>query len=280
MRLAVSGKWGQPRYLWLRHYPAGGSSSWRHHRTVDTKQATNQTNIKSPMPASTPPHFVCQQTGNITAWGMSAIIGLSLVLTALAVAFVDRPVADFAHTVLRAGGKEQPFFKALTDIPDIIPVIAGIIAGYHAIALLFGVMPGPRGRIALQIALAVLVAITMKEQIKVLAGRTWPETWTNNNPSYIKDGVYGFFPLKSLLAEKVGRSYHAFPSGHMTVISVAMVSLALNFRWLRWVAPIPVVLVAIGMIGCNYHWVSDLIFGTALGSAVALGSYRLGRLWR
>jgi membrane-associated phospholipid phosphatase len=227
---------------------------------------------------ATPMRIVDPATGAITVRGMLALIVLCFTLTLLAIAFVDRPVADYAHTVLRVNGKEQPGFKLLTDIPDAIPVIAGIITGYYALALLFGVRPGPRGRIALQIALAVLVAITVKEQLKVLTGRTWPETWTNNNPSYIKDGVYGFFPLKSLFAEKVGRAYHAFPSGHMTVIAVAMASLAINFPILRWLAPIPVALVAIGMIGCNYHWVSDLIFGTFLGAGVALAAYRLSRL--
>jgi len=216
--------------------------------------------------------------GEITTRGMAMLIGLCFSLTLLAIVFIDRPVADFAHSVLRVGGKEQPFYRMLTDIPDLIPAIAGLITAWYAIGLLFGAKPGPRGRIALQIALAVLVAIAIKEQLKVLTGRTWPETWTNNNPSYIKDGVFGFFPLKSLFAENVGRGYHAFPSGHMTIIAVAMVSLALNIRWFAWIVPVPIALVAIGMIGCNYHWVSDLIFGTFLGAAVALGAYRLARL--
>lgn len=226
---------------------------------------------------ASPSFFVSPATGELTNAGLGVLIALTLALTLLAIAFVDRPVADYAHAHLRIGGKEHPTFKALTDIPDFIPVVAGLIAAWHAVLLLFGMRPGPWGRVALQIALAVLVAITIKEQLKVLAGRTWPETWTNNNPSYIKDGVYGFFPMKSLFAEKVGRAYHAFPSGHATVISVAMVSLALNFRWFTWFAPVPIVLVAIGMIGCNYHWVSDLIFGTALGAAVALAAHRLAR---
>ena len=206
-----------------------------------------------------------------SATSMRAIATV-LVLVVLSIAFVDRPVAVYAHSVLRV---HEPFFAALTHFVDPIPVAAGLICGGYVVAALFGHRPGPCGRVALRIAITVLIAVALKEQIKVLAGRTWPETWTANNPSYIKDGIYGFFPLQGLWTG--GRAYHSFPSGHMTAISAAAVSLALILpRWC-WLAPIPVALVAIGMIGTNYHWVSDLIAGTALGSAVALASHRLSR---
>jgi membrane-associated phospholipid phosphatase len=186
------------------------------------------------------------------------------------IAFIDRPVAETAHAVWRA----YPVFEAMTHIVDPIPVFAGLVTGGYTLAALFGVRPGPRGVVALRIAIAVLVAIALKEQLKFVFGRTWPETWTNNNPSYIKDGVYGFFPMKGW---GTGRAYHAFPSGHMTAISVAAVSVALNWPRLRWVIPVPVLAVAIGMIGANFHWVSDLIAGVGLGAAVAIAAHRLGR---
>lgn len=231
------------------------------------------------MPSARPKGFFDPVTGELTARTMLALVALCFTATILVVMFIDRAVADYAHAHLRVNGKETAFFKALTDIPDPIPVMAGLVTAWYSVGLLFGIRPGPVGRVALQIALAVLVAVTIKEQLKVLAGRTWPETWTNNNPSWIKDRVFGFFPMTSLFGEKVGRAYMAFPSGHMTIIAVAMTSLALNVgkRWLWWVAAVPVVLVAIGMVGCNYHWVSDLIFGAFLGAGVALAAFRLAR---
>jgi membrane-associated phospholipid phosphatase len=201
---------------------------------------------------------------------IGTIIGC-LALILFCIAFVDRPVADYAHAVLRVN---EPTYRAMTDIVDVVPVYAGLVTGWFVIAALFGVRPGPRGMIALRIAIAILVAIALKEQLKVLLGRTWPETWTNNNPSYIKNGVYGFFPLKGLGSG--GRGYHSFPSGHMTAITVAAVSIGLNWPRLMWLAPVPMVIVAVGMIGANYHWVSDLIAGAALGTAVALAAHRLG----
>ena len=97
---------------------------------------------------------------------------------------------------------------------------------------------------------------------------------SNNNPSYIRDGVFGFFPLQGWGSG--GRGYHSFPSGHMTMVSVAAVSVALNWPRFRWFAIVPVALVAVGMVGANYHWVSDLIAGSCLGAAVAGAAHRLG----
>ena len=194
-----------------------------------------------------------------------------VVLVLGAIAFVDRPVANFAHASLRVN---EALFAMLTHLVDPIPVYAGIVTGGYVIAALLGVRPGPRGMIALRIGITILVAIALKEQLKFLFGRTWPETWTGNNLSYIKDGVFGFFPLKGWGG---GRGYHAFPSGHMTTISAAAVAVSLNWpRW-KWAAIVPVAAVAVGMIGANYHWVSDLIAGTFLGAGVAVAAHRLGR---
>ena len=247
-----------------------------HHEPVTPRlmRATRK-NERACMPQLLKPQSLFNAHGHATDRAVLAAIGLCLVSVLLCIALVDRPVADYAHAYLRV--YETTIYKPLTQIADPVPVYAGIVTGAYAIAALFGVRPGPRGTVALRIALAILVAIALKEQLKFLAGRTWPETWTSNNPSYIKDGVYGFFPMKGWFAANAGRGYHAFPSGHMTAISVAMVSLALNWpRW-KWLAPIPVALVAIGMIGANYPWVSDLIAGTFLGTAVALAAHRLGR---
>lgn len=215
-----------------------------------------------------------QVRGSIGPTAMAALCVTSVALIVLSIAFVDRLAAHQAHAVWR---DNEPIFKALTHIVDPFFALAGVVAGCYGISALFGVRPGPRGQIALRIAVAVLVAITLKEQLKFVFGRTWPETWTNNNVSYIKDGVFGFFPQNGWYALASDRTYHSFPSGHTTIISVVALSLALNWPQFKWLMPIPVLLVAAGMIGANYHWVSDLLAGAALGSAVALAVHRLGR---
>lgn len=200
--------------------------------------------------------------------GLGAGAGVAI---ALCFWLVDRPVASLAHEVLLP---HRGVFDTFTHIVDPLPVIAWLICAGYVLLALGGVLPGPRGRLALRLAIALLVAVFLKDGLKGITGRSWPETWTNDNLSYIRDGIYGFFPWRGFNGT---REFQAFPSGHLTVISVTVVGLALAFpRW-KWLAAVPIVLVAVGMIGSNYHWVSDLIGGGALGAAVALAAHRLGK---
>jgi len=66
--------------------------------------------------------------------------------------------------------------------------------------------------VALTWSISVLTTWAMKNQLKVVFGRTWPETWTRNNPSLIRDGVFGFNPFTT------GSGYESFPSGHTAAI--------------------------------------------------------------
>ena len=219
------------------------------------------------------PSVFFNANGEATERSVLAVTAGCLIAILVCIAYVDRPIAEYAHAVTKLN---EPFYKALTKLVDPVPPLAATTAAGFGIAAFFGVRPGPLGQTALRIAIAILIAVAIKEQIKVFAGRSWPETWTNNNLSYIKDGVYGFEFMRGLGGRGCAL-FHSFPSGHMTVMSAAAVGLALNFPILKWLAPIPVALVAIGMIGADYHWVSDLIAGTLLGSASALAVHRLGR---
>lgn len=186
-------------------------------------------------------------------------------LVLLAIGFVDRPLSTFTHAEFHG----QQAFIWLTLIVDPIPplAVAGLIgAGIAAIA---GWRPGARGRILLATCLATLVALAIKDQLKLLFGRTWPETWTNNNPSWIKDGVFGFEPFHG------GNGWYSFPSGHTTLISAPMIVLFLCLPRLRMIWLALIALVVIGLLGADFHWLSDTIAGLYLGTAVAVGMVAL-----
>jgi len=193
-----------------------------------------------------------------------------LALTALAVAvsyqWLDRPIAYFVH----AHFHNEPLFARLTRIPEFfapLAVLAFIVLGLRAL------MEKPLTRleaVALLCALSLVVASAIKNQLKLGFGRTWPETWINDNPSFIRDGVYGFNPFHG------GKGFAAFPSGHMAAICFAMTVLWICYPRLRAAYAVMIAVVAIGLMGANYHFLSDVIAGSFLG--VSIGCFAIA-LW-
>jgi membrane-associated phospholipid phosphatase len=80
----------------------------------------------------------------------------------------------------------------------------------------------------------------IKSVTRVAFGRTWPESWQGDNPSWVRDGVFGFFPFHG------GSGFGAFPSGHTTAFGTPVTIL-----WLVWpkLRVVWVLLVAIVVIG-------------------------------
>jgi membrane-associated phospholipid phosphatase len=181
----------------------------------------------------------------------------------LSVALIDRPVAEFAHAHL-----EQPFFLALTRIPEAFPMLSPVLVVVLGLAALRRGLSGlPRA--ALLASVAFVLAIAVKDQLKFAFGRTWPETFVNNNPSFIGSGAYGFHPFHG------GPGWASFPSGHMTAITSVMAVLWLLLPRLRALWALLVALVAVGLLGMDYHFVADILAGTWLGAAMGTGTVRL-----
>ena len=184
-----------------------------------------------------------------------------VVLVALCVAVVDRPAASWAHATFHGAWE----FVDLTHIVDpVLPVSAlGLIVA--AVAVMSGWRPGYVGRTFIACCMAALMAYAIKDQAKYALGRLWPETWVNNNPSWIKDGAYGFSPFHG------GAGWGSFPSGHMTAITAPMAVIWQRApRW-RWLAALIVAVVAIGLFGADYHFVGDMVAGVYLGAACGTG---------
>jgi membrane-associated phospholipid phosphatase len=82
-----------------------------------------------------------------------------------------------------------------------------------------------------------------------------------NNPSFIHDGAYGFNLFHG------GLGYASFPSGHMAatcaVVSVLWIMVP---KWRPFYALI-VLAVAAGLVGANYHFLSDVIAGGFVGAS-------------
>ena len=143
--------------------------------------------------------------------------------------------------------------------------LAAFVFVVLAIAALAGWRRGIRGRIALALCLSVFAANEVNGSLKGLFGRTWPESWLGDNPSWIRDGVFGFFPFHG------GLAWASFPSGHTTIITATAAILWVVCPELKvaWAALVAVVVT--GLIAGNYHFVSDVIAGLYLGAGIGLG---------
>lgn len=182
-------------------------------------------------------------------------LALTAAFCAISVAWFDRPIAFFVHRELG-----QPFL--LTQLPRISEWLVGAASVVFVLLGLRGLTGRPLSRleaVILLCALSIIVSAALKNELKFVFGRTWPETWIGNNPSLIRDGVYGFNFFHH------GRAYESFPSGHTAAVISGMSVLWLCYRRARVLCAVAISLVIIGLIGSDFHFLSDVVAGAFVG---------------
>ena len=191
-----------------------------------------------------------------------------LFLVGFAVLFVDRAASTWSYEHFHRAA----VFDWLTHIVDPLRLAAVLgLAGAGFAAVFCGWRPAEHGRTLIAASLAILVSVEIKELLKHLFGRTWPETWIANNPSWIGNHAYGFHLLHN------GTGWESFPSGHMTQIVALATVIWLRLPRVRWLGVTLGTLVAIGLWGSDYHFVGDIVAGAFLGAACGIGMVALIR---
>ncbi|MDR3504848.1 MAG: phosphatase PAP2 family protein [Acidocella sp.] len=171
----------------------------------------------------------------------------------LCILWLDQPIALFfsTHDSLR------PLFQA-SAVPSVLALPAA------GLFLLWALAQKLRGisrvnPLALRVSLAILAATAAKDELKWLFGRTWPGSW-------LKYGMYSFHPLTD--SPLCG----GFPSGHTAYISAPLgVLWVLRPRWRPAYAAL-ILAVMTGLVGADYHFVSDVLAGLITGTASAWGT--------
>jgi membrane-associated phospholipid phosphatase len=191
-------------------------------------------------------------------------------VTALAVIvsyfFVDRPVAFFVHEheVAKTRG-----LVWLTYPPPIVQSWSPLVLAILVVCRVW--RPWSHWQRVLFVAcVSLIVADQFRESLGDLCGRYWPETWHDNNPSLIGDGVYGFHPFRS------GDDTGSFPSGHAARILGFVAPLWIGFPRVRWICGIAAAPMLAALVAMNYHFVSDVIAGGVLGGVVGTYAALLG----
>jgi membrane-associated phospholipid phosphatase len=194
---------------------------------------------------------------NLLKW--LASFALTAVLVVICYVWIDRAVALLAHEVYRL----EPLALTGYRVPVVIaPFAALAFVVFAARALLNRPLPRPL-LVILLCALSYFVAEGLTIYLKNAFGRTWPESWMGGfNRSFIRDGVYGFFPFHG------GSAYTSFPSGHTAVACAIVAVLWVWYPKFRALYALFVAATALGLVVTNFHFVSDVIAGIFLGTSV------------
>jgi membrane-associated phospholipid phosphatase len=169
--------------------------------------------------------------------------------------WLDRPIA----LLVQSGVTRPEALAQVTRLPD--PLVAVAIITFVGLGLwsLSGRLLSRIQNCAWLCSISLMVAVVTKTQLKLIFGRTWPDTWIHNNPSFLRNGVYGFNFFHG------GEEYASFPSGHMAVTCAVISVLWVYFPAARTIYTIIALAVGIGLVGANYHFLSDVFAGGFVG---------------
>jgi membrane-associated phospholipid phosphatase len=211
-------------------------------------------------PISLRPRYV-----HLRNWCMACVITAAGVIAAYI--WLDRPIALFIDRTV----SDKTLFVWLQRLPLALLLLSLLMLVWCG---LWTLMERPFLRVqsvGLACSISFIAANFISDQLKYALGRTWPDTWIQNNPSLIQNGVFGFNPFHG------GPGFASFPSGHVAAVCAAITVLWWSYRRLRPICLVFVAAVAIGLIGANYHFLSDILGGIFVGTSVGYITKEIAR---
>jgi membrane-associated phospholipid phosphatase len=198
-------------------------------------------------------------TRTFKAWlGGLVMTGL---IALISVAWVDKPIALLVDEHL--GMRHFP--DELAHSPGLsIPLASSLVFAVFGLSAILGRSFSRLERAMLLCDISVLAAEAIKNQLKYVFGRTWPDSWGPDILSLIRDNVYGFHFFYR------GQSYESFPSGHAAVVAAVMSVLWILFPRLRVACAICIGAADVGLVLFNLHFVSDVVAGTFVGVSTGM----------
>jgi len=199
------------------------------------------------------PQWLCSPLWN---W----CLGLTLTVTGVIACYfwLDQPLAFFVHRNVA----DKTVFVWLQRLPVVFPLLSSLILAWCG---LWTLMDRPFSRVqsvALTCSISFISTSLINSQLKYAFGRTWPDTWMVNNPSLIQNGAFGFNPFHG------GGAFASFPSGHAAAVCSVMAVLWWSYPSWRPIYVACVAAVTVGLIGANYHFLSDILSAIFVGVSV------------
>lgn len=180
--------------------------------------------------------------------------------------YLDKPIAWFVHNHQL---NHLVLLKIFAQYPKTILESFFFVCFFYMFIKITICPLNDLDRVLLGGAVTASVALFIKTNLKMIFGRYWPSTFVCHNPSLIHHNAYGFHFLTK------GSAYESFPSGH----SIFIVTLAAYF-WdiyprYRWLYLLLVGMTVLGLLGMNYHFLSDIVAGIVFGCLIGRSMYLL-----
>jgi membrane-associated phospholipid phosphatase len=197
-------------------------------------------------------------TRTFKIWLAGFVMTATVVL--VSVQWIDRPIALWIFDAF--GGRRIPTQTA--DRIFSIPFVTTIVFVIFGIIAITGRRFSKLEATIAMCAISTLASTVIKDQLKFVFGRTWPDTWGPGIVSFVRDNVYGFHFFQS------GKSFESFPSGHAAVAAAVLSVIWILFPNLRAFCTIGLIAVDIGLVALNLHFLSDVVAGSFVGVSTGL----------
>jgi membrane-associated phospholipid phosphatase len=194
-----------------------------------------------------------QRYGRLRNW----CIGLAITIVGVIASYLwlDQPIAFLVHRNVT----DKTMFVWLQRLPIAFLLLSLLVLAWCGLWALMDRSFSRVQSVGFACSLSFIATNFINNQLKYAFGRTWPDTWIENNPSLIQNGVFGFNPFHG------GPGFASFPSGHVAAVCAVITVLWWSYSSLRPIYLACVAAVAIGLVGANYHFLSDILSAIFVG---------------
>lgn len=197
---------------------------------------------------------------NIKNFAFLPLIGLfvsAAIAIAISMVWIDAPVAALFGARFHIAALETWLSGVVLAAGEFLLLAALLIA-----ARISG-RAGDAARILILACGASILAYASNHLLKIVFGRPVPLTVRQINGQL----VFHFFH---------GNHHSSFPSGHMALLAAFATVLWQSYPGMRLFLPAVLCVAGAAMVAGNWHYVSDIIAGAALGIAMGLaaGTFR------
>lgn len=184
-----------------------------------------------------------------------SVFALAAGATAIAVAWIDRPLARTIARLLPPGKSVVPL-----QVPDGLIWFVIAVTGASILAWAWARWRGKYPRLLRLAPLIVLtepLALGVKFFAKWVFGRTQTRLYVNHPWAHDFHWLHGHGP------------YLSFPSGHMLVAGALIAVVIAVYPRLRGLGWFVLIALAIALILTSYHYLGDVIAGWLIGATLA-----------